>query len=69
MGFGAQQQSMVMMQQQSQQHNSFGMNTPRTNAMNVNIMQPMNNNISSNFGTPAGGQGVNKKDPFSGLGF
>ncbi len=69
MGFGAQQQSMMMMQQQSQQHNSFGMNTPRTNAMNVNIMQPMNNSISSNFGTPAGGQGVNKKDPFSSLGF
>ena len=37
-------------------------------AMNMNIMQPMNNSISNNFGSkPAGDSG--KKDPFAGLGF
>ncbi|KAL7477726.1 hypothetical protein ACHAW6_003519 [Cyclotella cf. meneghiniana] len=38
-------------------------------AMNMNIMQPMNNSISNNFGAkPATGE-TSKKDPFAGLGF
>ena len=54
-------------------------------AMNMNVMQPMNNSISNNFGAaggmmPAGGTSANnggpkqqmansKPDPFAGLGF
>ncbi|KAL3787499.1 hypothetical protein ACHAWO_003449 [Cyclotella atomus] len=37
-------------------------------AMNVNIMQPMNNSISNNFGSKSGADS-GKKDPFAGLGF
>ena len=67
-------QQMMMMQQQQQQQqsnmqNSFGMQAPKTNPMNVNIMQPMNNNITTSFGSSAGGQQETKKDPFGDFGF
>lgn len=45
-------------------------NAPQTHAMNMNIMQPMNNSISNNFGSkPANNADSGKKDPFAGLGF
>jgi hypothetical protein len=38
-------------------------------AMNMNIMQPMNNSISNNFGSKPAATESSKKDPYAGLGF
>ncbi|KAL3776239.1 hypothetical protein HJC23_011736 [Cyclotella cryptica] len=38
-------------------------------AMNMNIMQPMNNSISTNFSAKPATSESNKEDPFAGLGF
>jgi hypothetical protein len=38
-------------------------------AMNMNIMQPMSNSISNNFGSKPAAPADSKKDPFAGLGF
>ena len=65
----------MMMQQSQQQQPAM--------AMNINVMQPMNNSISNNFGSGSAGAVVNsgtatrnsgekgnqKSDPFAGLGF
>ena len=42
---------------------------PQKQAMNMNIMQPMNNSISNNFGSKPANGDSGKKDPFAGLGF
>lgn len=75
MGSGAMQQQPQQFQQQQRQMPTI---------MNVNVMQPMNNSISSNFGSPTsaaapsgssgvagrkGGASGAKPDPFAGLGF
>ena len=43
------------------------MNTARP--MNINVMQPMNNRISNNFGSTPAADPNKKPDPFSELGF
>ncbi len=83
MGFNPQIQTMMMQQQnsfgrmnnmmQQGQPSNTGMNMHHNgmnmaHPMNINVMQPMNNNISNNFGSSSDVDPNKKSDPFSGLG-